>query len=65
MINLDSNFQRNQVHTLAIFNQQFGREGHLENIIKANSRMMKCCAISMANLNDMLKGLMRKYGDDE
>ncbi|NGY75704.1 hypothetical protein F6Y02_04705 (plasmid) [Bacillus megaterium] len=65
MSNIDSNFQRNQVRTLAIFNQQFGREGHLENLIKAKSRMMECCAISMENLNDMLKKLMRKYGDDE
>jgi len=27
--------------------------------------MMKCCAISMENLNDILKELMRKYGDGE
>jgi len=27
--------------------------------------MMKCCAISIENLNDMLKELMGEYGDDE
>jgi len=26
---------------------------------------MERCAISMENLNDRLKELMRKYGDDE
>jgi len=26
---------------------------------------MKCCAISIENLNDMLKELIGEYGDDE
>ena len=56
---------KNQIHIPAIFSQQFDWEGHLKNLIKANSKMMKCCAISMENLNDILKELMRKYGDGE
>lgn len=58
-------FSKNQVHTLAIFNQQFDREGPLKNLIKVKSKTMERCVISMENLNDMLKELMRKYGDDE
>ena len=58
-------FSKNQVHTLAIFNQQFQREGLLKNLIKVKSKMMERCAISMGNLNNMLKEVMRKYGDDE
>jgi len=27
--------------------------------------MMKCCAISIENLNNMLKELIGEYGDDE
>jgi hypothetical protein len=65
MINLNNNFQKSQVHPLAIFNQQSDREGHLENLIKANSKMMEWCALSMKNLDDMLKELMMKYGDAE
>jgi len=58
-------FSRNQVHTLAIFNQQFDREGPFKNLIKVKSKTMERCVISMENLNNMLKELMRKYGDDE
>ena len=58
-------FLKNQVHTWAIFNQPFDREGPLKNLIKVKSKTMERWVISMENLNDMLKGLMRKYGDDE
>ncbi|GAB1792873.1 hypothetical protein [Priestia megaterium] len=58
-------FSKNRVHTLAIFNQHSDREGHLKNLTEANSEMMNRFAISMKNLNDRLKELMRKYGDNE
>jgi hypothetical protein len=58
-------FSRNQVHTLAIFNQQFDREGPLKNLIKVKDKTMERCVIYRDNLNNMLKEVMRKYGDDE
>ena len=58
-------FLKNRVHTLGIFNQQSDRGGHLKNLIKANSKTMERCVISMENLNNRLKKLIRKYGDDE
>ena len=58
-------FSRNQVHTLAIFNQQFDREGPLKNLIKVKDKTMERCVIYRGNLNNMLKEVMRKYGDDE
>jgi hypothetical protein len=58
-------FSKNRVHTLGIFNQQSDRGGHLENLIKANSKTMERCVISMENLSNRLKELIKKYGDDE
>jgi hypothetical protein len=58
-------FSKNRVYTLGIFNQQSDWGGHLGNLIKANSKTMERCVISMENLNDILKELIRKYGDDE
>ena len=58
-------FSKNQVHRLAMLNQQFDREGPLKNLIKDKSKTMERCIISIENLNDRLKEWMRKYGDDE
>jgi len=57
-------FPRNQIHTWAIFNQQFDREGPLKDLIKVKDKTMERCLISIESLNDMLKESMRKYGDD-
>ena len=64
-INHDSNFLRNQIHTLAIFSQQSGWKERLKNLIEVNGKMMENCAISMENPNDMLKERIRGYDDDE
>ncbi|RFB19572.1 hypothetical protein DZB87_28565 [Bacillus sp. ALD] len=50
---------------MSYFNQQFDREGPLKNLIKVQSKTMERCVISMRSLNDMLKEVMRNYGDDE
>ncbi len=53
------------VHTLAVSSQQSGWEERLKNLIKIKSKAMERCLISIENLNDMLKELMRKYRDGE
>ena len=65
MTNPNSNYLRNQIHTLAIFSEYSDQKERLKNLIETHIRMMKCCAISMENLNDMLKELIEEYGDDE
>ena len=63
-LNHETNFQKTSSH-ISYFSQQSSWEECLENLMKANSKMIKHCAVVMKNLNNMLKELIREYEGDE
>jgi len=65
LINHDSSFLKNQVHTLAIFSQHSSPEEPLENLLGDHIKTIEQCTTSMEKLKDPFKELIREFEDDE